>query len=111
MADIIDWNRIESVGIFGDSLGVPEPGVVEGLCDVNLTDGGWIALVRFKARPRTGDVEVILPPETGIAFDDAALATVESMIATNIAKNYGEYAERALRLSRRPDTIMKGGKN
>lgn len=110
MADIIDWNRIESVGIFGDSLGVPEPGVVEGLCDVNLSDGTWLALVRFKAHPRTGDVEVILPPESGIRLTDAALATVESMIATNIARNYGEYAERALRPTRRPDTIMKGGK-
>lgn len=109
--ETIRYYQIQGVGVFGDSLGTPEPGVVEGLCDVNLTDGGWIALVRFKARPRTGDVEVILPPGSGIAFDDAALATVESMIAANIAKNYGEYAERALRLSRRPDTIMKGGNN
>lgn len=108
--ETIQYHQIESVGIFGDSLGVPEPGVVEGLCDVNLSDGTWLTLVRFKAHPRTGDVEVILPPESGIRLTDAALATVESMIATNIARNYGEYAERALRLSRRPDTIMEGGK-
>lgn len=108
--ETIDYHQIESVGVFGDSLGVPEPGVVEGLCDVSLTDGSWLTLVRFKAHPRSGDVEVLMPDDPPALLTDAALAAVESMVAANVARNYGEYAERALRAQRRPDTIMKGGK-